>query len=154
MSFIQPPGWRAPDGCPEHLRHYLETLVNSFPPEWLNAPFTDEMVANLAEGERRLRAYAVANGFDVVRTGGGSSRTPACLFKCIHHGHKTANKRKLEDRIERYDEGKIISRRQRKTRVCQTGCTWAVRISHKLKSRDEEEREWVLSVNSLDYEGH
>ena len=100
-----------------HLKPYYERLVNSFPVAWLKDPATGEEVANLADGERRLRAYAVANGFDVVHTGGGNSKVPACLFKCIHHGIKTANKRHLEDRVERDEEGKITSRRRRETRV-------------------------------------
>ena len=106
---------RVPVGCSAHLRPYYERLVNSFPAAWLKDPATSEEVANLAEGERRLRAFAVAKGFDVGRTGGGSSKVPACLFKCIHHGFKTANKRGLDGRVVRDGEGKIISRHRRET---------------------------------------
>ena len=57
------------------MRPYYEALVNSFPIAWLKDPATGEEVANLAEGERRLKAYAVVKGFNVVRTGGVTTRT-------------------------------------------------------------------------------
>ena len=100
-----------------HLKPYYERLVNSFPVAWLKDSATGEEVANLADGERRLRIYAVANNFDVIHTGGGNSKILVYLFKYIYHGIKTANKHYLKNRVERDEKDKITSRRRRKTRV-------------------------------------
>ena len=136
------------------MRPYYEALINSFPVAWLKDPTTGEEVANLAEGERRLRAFAALKGFDVVRTGGGNSRALGTTFKCVHHGKVTVNKRGLKDRVTRNEEGKITSRRRRDTRVRQTECTWAVRVSFKARAKDKEEKAWTLSVISLTHKGH
>ena len=115
--------WRARPGCPEHLRTHLERLVNSFPAAWLTAPIIGEVFETLKEAERRLRAFSLVEGFDIVRTAGGTKRAPGSTFSCIHHGERTANKRRLEDRVIRNEDNEIISNRKREgTTVRQTGC--------------------------------
>ncbi|KIX06112.1 uncharacterized protein Z518_04086 [Rhinocladiella mackenziei CBS 650.93] len=105
--------WRAPSGCAPHLRAPLESLVNAFPVPWRQIPVTGEIFESLVEAERRLRAYALVAGFDVVRGGGGSAKVPGSQFKCIHHGQKSLNTRGLEDRVEKNSDGEITSRRKR-----------------------------------------
>ena len=156
----QPPSsianlWRARSGCPEHLRPHLERLVNGFPVAWLAAPVTGDVFETLVEAERRLKAFSLAEGFDIVRTIGGSKRVPGSTFQCIHHGVKTANKRRLEDRVTRDSEDEIVSKRKREgTAVRQTGCNWRVRVSWKRLDRNSDEKAFILTVSSLDHEGH
>ena len=82
------------------------------------------------EAKRRLRGFSLAEGFDIVRTVGGTKRVPGATFQCIHHSLKTVNKRRLEDRVIRNSENEVTSKRKREnTAVRQTGCTWRVRVS-------------------------
>ena len=146
--------WRAPSGCSQHLRGPLESLVNAFPISWRQIPVTAEVFGSLPEAERRLRAFALLTGFDIVRSGGGNAKVPASLFKCVHHGEKTRNFRGLEDHVAVDKEGEITSRRKReRTTVRQTGCNWRCRVSFKSIDRGGE-KGWVLTVLSLEHEGH
>jgi hypothetical protein len=58
-----------------------------------------------------LRGYSIAEGFDVVRQGGGIKKVLGCRYKCIFHDRNTRNYRKLEDFIKKNFKGKIISKR-------------------------------------------
>ena len=107
--------WRARPGCPEHLRGHLERLINGSPTTWLVPPTTGEVFETLIEAERRLRGFSLAEGFDIVRTAGGTKSVPGSVFQCIHHGQKTANKRHLEERVTRDSENTIISNRKRES---------------------------------------
>ena len=71
--------WRARPGCPEYLRTHLECLVNGFPAAWLAPPASGEVFENILECEKRLIGYSLAEGFDVVRNGGGTTAIPAKL---------------------------------------------------------------------------
>ena len=92
--------WRARPGCPEHLRTHLERLVNGFPVAWLDPPASGEVFMNIVEYEKRLKAYSLTEGFDVVKNGGGTKQTSGVTFSCIHHGDATVNRRNL--RIESF----------------------------------------------------
>ena len=104
--------WRARPGCPEHLRTHLERLVNGFPTAWLTAPIIDEIFRTLVKTERRLRAFSLVEGFNIVRTTGGTKRVPGSTFRYIHHGERTANKRRLKDRVIRNEDNEIVSNRK------------------------------------------
>ena len=103
--------WHAKPGCAKHHVAALERLVNSFPPGWLLPPNTGEIFASKELCNSRLRAFALAEGFDIVRNGGGTIANPAWRFRCYHHRTATRNHRKLEDRVEKNTEGKITSKR-------------------------------------------
>jgi hypothetical protein len=117
--------WATRAGCPKHLVAALEATVNSYPDEWLLLPQTGEEFPSLAACNDRLRVYALAEGFDIVRHGGGTGAAPAYRFRCFFHGTKTKNTRKLEDRVEVNEEGNITSRRQREvSNIRQLYCPW------------------------------
>ena len=59
MASSMTPRWRAPSGCPDHLRLTLERHVNALPIEYLSAPITDKVFEILNEAHRRLTAYAL-----------------------------------------------------------------------------------------------
>jgi hypothetical protein len=124
--------WRAHPDCPTYIVAALERAVNALPPEWLLAPVTDEVFNSIDRSRRRVRGLSLADGFDVVQTGAGNKRVPGARFQCIHHGIATRNYRKLEARIEKDEEGHIVSRRKRgEILASQTDYPWSVRVSWK-----------------------
>jgi hypothetical protein len=115
--------WHAKSGCAEHHRAAVERIVNLLLPAWLSRPQSGERFDSLAYYDRRLRGYSFAEGFDIVRKGGGSKSNPSWRFFCIHHGSKTQNTRKLENEVARNEKGVITSRRQREnTNIAQLNC--------------------------------
>ena len=103
--------WKAKSGCAEHHRAAVERIANSFPVPWLLAPRTGEVFDDLKHCNRSLRAWAFIEGFDIVRNGGGTAANRSYRFKCIFHSIATKNNRKLEDRVERDEEGQVVSKR-------------------------------------------
>jgi hypothetical protein len=93
------------------------------PSSYLLPPHTGEIFASMENCNQRLCGYAFAEGFNIVRKGGGSKAIPSYRFKCIFHGSIAQNNRKLENLIERDSEGRITSQRQREaTNVQQLEC--------------------------------
>lgn len=87
--------------------------------------FSSGTLSNLEHCNRRLRAFALATGFDIVRKGGGTKALPSWRFFCIYHGTETRNDRKLEARVEIDEEDNITSKRQHdSTNVQQLDCQW------------------------------
>jgi hypothetical protein len=109
LSFIMV--YQAPPSCPKYLVDALERAVNALPASWPSASNIGEVFATITDYERRLRGYCLAEGFDIVRTGGGTRAAPGARFSCIFHGKETRNWRKLEDHVERDKSGHIISSR-------------------------------------------
>ena len=110
----------------------LERLCELFPPGWLLPPNAGEIFASKELCNSRLRAFALTKGFDIVRNGGGTAANPAWRFRCYCHGLATRNQRKLEDQVEKNEERKITSKRQRAhTHVHQLDCQWAALCSFK-----------------------
>ena len=105
--------WHAKPGCPAHRRQIVEKTVRGFPTAWLVNPVSGEVFDSMLECERRLRGFSFAEGFDIVRKGGTSKRTPGQRWKCIHWGEATENNRGLEEHVERNKEGEITLKRQR-----------------------------------------
>jgi hypothetical protein len=105
--------WQAKPGCAEHHRAAVEHIVNALHPDWLQPPQTGELFDGLEHCNRRLRGYALAEGFDIVRKGGGTKTNPSWRFRCLFYGEKTRNDRKLETRVKKDENGAIISKRQR-----------------------------------------
>jgi len=124
--------WQAKPRCPRHLVGILERAVNALPPAWLVARVTGEVFDSIDHCKRRLQGYALAEGFDVVQTGGGTKKVPGARFQCAKHGEATRNWRKLEDHVERNEEGAIVTARKREeTLVNQTAGEWGARVSWK-----------------------
>ena len=72
--------WQAKPGCAEHHRTVIERMVNAFPPAWLLPPCTGEIFDSLEHCNRRLKGFSLAEGFDIVRKGGGTKVHPAYRF--------------------------------------------------------------------------
>jgi hypothetical protein len=115
--------WHAKPGCAEHHRAAVKRIVNALPPPWLQPPQTSELFDSLEHCNRRLRGYALAEGFDIVNKGGGTRVNPSWRFRCLFYGEKTRNDRKLEPRVKRGQDGIISSKRQREnTNIRQLRC--------------------------------
>ena len=69
---MDPALWLARPGCHEHLRNALENAVNRHPVAWRQRPVSGETFSSLTDAESRLVVWALVEGFDVVRKGGGS----------------------------------------------------------------------------------
>ena len=156
MSVQPTPAWRAKPRCPQHLIAVLERAVNALPPAWLFQPVTGEVFDSIEHCNRRLQGYALAEGFDVVRTGGGTKKVPGARFQCSKHGESTKNWRKLENHVKYDEEGTITTVRQREnTLVSQTGCKWSARVSWKdIGKRGSGEKGFVLTIICLNYYGY
>lgn len=113
MSSPEAPTWRAHANCPENVRYIVERIVNAFPPEWLEEPATGEVFSGVEECERRLNAYALSQGFMVVKSHSTKTPIPSTTFSCIHYGKATRNTRILPSVVERDEEGVIIGERKR-----------------------------------------
>jgi hypothetical protein len=59
--------WRAKPRCSTRLVATLEGAVNALPPEWLLPPHTGEIFDSIDYCKRRLKGYALTEGFDVVQ---------------------------------------------------------------------------------------
>jgi hypothetical protein len=148
--------WSAKPGCPQHHRATVERMINALPPSYLLLPSSGELFDSLDDCTDRLRGFTLAEGFDLARTGGGNKKVPGCRYKCVFHGSSTKNHRKLEDHVERDEEGKIVNKRQRDaTSVRQLQCTWSAIYSFKIVGkRGAGERRFVLTVQCDAHEGH
>jgi hypothetical protein len=83
--------WHAKSGCIKHHVAALERLVNSFSLTWLLPPNTGEIFASKELYNNRLRAFALAKGFNIIRNGGGTAINLAWRFRCYYHGLATRN---------------------------------------------------------------
>ncbi|KEF50808.1 uncharacterized protein A1O9_13138 [Exophiala aquamarina CBS 119918] len=149
--------WTAPVGCVEHYRGILERHVNAQPPHWCQEPAVGEVFDNRKDAEVRLQLWALIAGFDVVCKGGGSSKVPGGLYRCIHHGKESRNDHGLEDRVTRNPKGKITSLRKREsTKVYPTNCDWRVNLAFiMIDKKDESQgRQWTFTKVSLTHTGH
>ena len=59
--------WQAKSGCAEHNLAAVERAVNALPPMWLLEPQSGEIFEGLDRCNDRLRGFALAEGFDIVR---------------------------------------------------------------------------------------
>ena len=148
--------WQARPGCPATLVNVLKEKVNSFPSYWLNTLYKGEIFKDLIEARDRYRAFALAEGFEVVKGGGGGPLFPAARFHCFHHSIRSRNWRKLEDEVERDKDGDIISKRRRQaTHVHGSACPWLVVVSFKgIGGRFSGQKGFITSIKSLEYKGH
>jgi hypothetical protein len=147
--------WSAKPGCPQHHRAVIERMVNALPASYLLPPCSGELFDSLDACNRRLRGYALAEGFDIVRKGGGTKANPSYRFRCIHHGVETRNDRKLEDHVERDSEGKRISKRKVEGRpVHQLECPWSALCSFKAIAQGSGVKGFILTMQGEAHVGH
>jgi hypothetical protein len=103
--------WQAKPKYAEHHRAVIERIINAFPPVWLLLPYTGEIFNSLEYCNRRLKAFSLAEGFNVIRKGSGTKVNPAYRFSYYYYKTKTQNNRKLENSIKYDEEGRITSNR-------------------------------------------
>jgi hypothetical protein len=96
------------------IRTRLVDAVGKLPRRYLLPPINGELFESIGEADERLLGYSLAAGFQVVGGSGGKTGAKKVFF-CIHHGKKTQNNRKLEERVERdpNDKKVIVSNRKR-----------------------------------------
>jgi hypothetical protein len=148
--------WAAKSECPPHYRAAVKRLINALPSFYLLPPLSGEVFESLEDCNRRLRGYALAEGFDVVRKDGGIKASPSYRFKCLFHGSHTQNNRKLEDRVEKDSEGKISSKRRRDaTNVRQLQCLWSALYSYEsIDKMGKGTKRFILTIQCDAYENH
>ena len=66
---------------------------------------------SLKHCNRRLKAFALAQGFDIMQYGRDIKATLAYRFKCFYYNITTQNNRGLENRVKIDKEGNITSKR-------------------------------------------
>jgi len=137
---------------PEQLRRPFLNAICRNPVEWLVAPRNDEVFDSFIHFYARLQAYALGQGFAVVKGKNWSTGTPRRLYHCIYHGTKRQNDDMLEAEVQRDTEDNIISRRQRNGVVNQKwDCKFECLLSYKSMSWRSEEKSYVLTVKYHDH---
>lgn len=126
---------------PDHHKQSFVDKINSFPPKWLEKPVNDERFDSPDQCLERLNAYGFFAGCLFVSGNQRKDKTKTWEYLCKFHGDKMANKRKLEDRVERDTKGEITSRRVRDTHNQRFSCPVAYTLSYRLVSRSKEGRE-------------
>ncbi|KIW89890.1 uncharacterized protein Z519_09319 [Cladophialophora bantiana CBS 173.52] len=143
--------WRARPGCPDHLRGPLEKAVNDLPVSFLVDPANKETYNTIEECYQRLVGYSLSQGFDIVRSSGGTPSNPGSSFLCIYHGDRTRNTRDLEESVEGDKDGVIVSKRQRNlTHIRGTGANKAFTLT----TKSLEHTSHPLGDNPLIFNGH
>jgi hypothetical protein len=100
---------------PEHAKSAWLKAVRALPPAWLLPPVTGERFEGRDHYLKRLNGYGLYEGFAVVSGRVWKESTPRWQFLCKMHGKATANKRGLEARKAKDEEGNLATDRQRNT---------------------------------------
>ena len=81
--------WHAKPGCVEHHRAALERIVNALPSSYLLQSQIGEIFESLDDYNSRLRGYALAEGFDIIKYRKSTKINPSYRFKYIFHNITT-----------------------------------------------------------------
>lgn len=139
---------------PSHLRKLWLKKLKTFPVAWLQKPSSKERFESPQQCLERLNAYGFLEGCLFVTGRSRSDGTPNFQYLCKFHGEKTANKRKLEERVAKDEEGKIVTQRQRDTQVKKRGCPVEYFLSHKIINNTTKERAWIGIWKEDTHENH
>jgi hypothetical protein len=91
-------------------------------------------------------------GFAVVQGRVWKDGTPRWQFHCKAHGTKTKNKRNLEARKRKDEEGKVISDRQRDTIIkAKRDCGFKYLLSHKPVSKGHDDKKYIRTLKCLNH---
>ena len=108
MDFEHSPTYIA---LPDHAKPTWLNTIKALPPAWLIAPATGEIFEGKESCYQRLQAWGLFQGFAVVQGRVWKDRILRWQFICKAHGTKTENKRNLESRKRKNEEGKVVSDR-------------------------------------------
>ena len=141
---------RAKPGCPEVSRPLVEGHMASMPASWRIQPRTGETFDSVEAFKDRIVGWSFCDGFYPQESGGGTPQVPSMRLRCTHHAEKTRNYRGLEDRIEKDNQGVVISQRKREaTSTGQLSCKYEIRCSYKgYPFRSSPTKTWVLTVKN------
>jgi hypothetical protein len=116
--------WQAHPLCPPEARNRLETIIQALPEAYLSPPQAGEEFESAESCIRRLQGYALSKGFAVVKVSGSTDlKRVRIQYRCVYHGNKTKNNRRLKRHIQYNPESKSISKRQHKsTYIQQKNC--------------------------------
>jgi MULE transposase domain len=90
--------------------------------------------------------------FAVVQGRVWKDGTPRWQFICKAHGTKTENKRNLESRKRKDEEGKVVSDRQRDTMIkAKKDCGFEYLLSHKAVSKGSKDKEYIGTLKCLNH---
>ena len=132
------------EALPAHLKPVWLRTVRALPPAWLNAPATGEVFKGKDDCMHRLQGWALFEGFAVVQGRVWNDQTPRWQFLCKQHGTKTANKRDLEARKGKDEEGNVVIDRQRDTMIkAKKDCHIECNLSYKPVSRGSSEKQYI-----------
>jgi hypothetical protein len=149
MDFERSPTYTA---LPDHAKPAWLRAVGALPPAWLIAPATGEVFEGKDNCYQRLQAWALLQGFAVVQGRVWKDGTPRWQFICKAHGTKTENKRNLESRKRKDEEGKVVSDRQRDTMIkAKKDCEFEYLLSHKPVSRGSKDKEYIGTLKCLNH---
>jgi hypothetical protein len=68
-------------------------MVKALPPAYLLPPYSGKIFEGLEIYNRRLRGYTLAEGFDIIKKGGGTKANPSYRFYYIFYSNITQNNR-------------------------------------------------------------
>ena len=107
-------------------------------------PGSQEKFESEVDCLQRLNAWGFATGcaFVTLRSR-PKDITPSWQFACVFHDEATANKWKLEGRVEKDDEGNVVSKRQRDTVNRRLGCPVRYGLSFRQLRRGQGERAYI-----------
>ena len=157
----------------------IQKIIDSIPPAHLLPPRDREIYDAPSACFERLQNFAFSQGFAVVTGSCGRAGNPRKYYRCIHHGDKTRNWRRLEEHVrkesisetssaqpsaqasaetsadeERKEEEPTTHQRHREnTKINCMGCKWSVSLSYKrIERRRPENQAWVLCVKEANLE--
>ena len=96
---------------PEYAKSAWLKAIRALPPAWLLPPTTGERFEGRDHCLKRLNGYGLYKGFVVVLGRVWKELIPRWQLLCKMHGKATANKRKLEARKVKDEEGNLVIKR-------------------------------------------
>jgi hypothetical protein len=137
---------------PEHAKSAWLKAVRALPPAWLLPPATSERFEGRNHCLKRLNRYGLYEGFAVVSGRVWKETTPRWQFLCKIYGKATPNKRKLEARKVKDEEGNLVTDRQRDTIIkVKKDCRFEYILSCKAISNRSNEKEYIRTLRYLEY---
>jgi hypothetical protein len=123
---------------PGQQKVWLKKLL-SFETREFQKPENDEIFKSFEDCSNRLKLYGLYTGclFVYRRTRKNSDGSfKNANWSCCFYGNESQNKRDLEPRVERNENGERTSARQRDTKNRKLGCNCEFRLSYKASVRN------------------
>ena len=102
--------WHAKLGCSKHYKATIKHIVNAYPPSYLVPPSLGEIFNSLEDSNCRLREYALAKDFNIIRNREGIVANSSYKFRYIFYNSVIKNNRKLKNYVEKDLKNKVINK--------------------------------------------